>query len=120
VRLLKAEPDIEIAGEAGDGQTALALTRQLLPDVVTMDVSMSGMNGVEVTRCIRAEFPAVQVIGLSMFDAADQAKTMRDAGAVDYLSKSDASDALIAAIRSCGRRKRALGGIPEATTQTQA
>lgn len=104
--LLKAEPDIEIVGEAADGQTAVSLTRQLSPDVVTMDISMPGMNGIQATRLIHAECPAVQVIGLSMFEEAEQAKAMRDAGAADYLSKSEASESLVAAIRACAETKR--------------
>jgi PAS domain S-box-containing protein len=100
-RLLTAEPDIEIVGEASDGQTAVDLTRQQRPDVVTMDISMPGMNGIEATRIIHAECPAVQVIGLSMFEEAEQAKAMRAAGAAAYLTKSDAAEALVAAIRTC-------------------
>ncbi|HYL81302.1 MAG TPA: response regulator, partial [Candidatus Acidoferrum sp.] len=100
-RLLNAEPDMEVIGEAADGQTAVELARRLAPDVVTMDISMPGMNGIQATRMILAECPAVRVIGLSMFEEAEQAKAMRDAGAVDYLTKSAASDALVAAIRTC-------------------
>jgi PAS domain S-box-containing protein len=100
-RLLTAEPDIEIVGEASDGQTAVDLTRQQRPDVVTMDISMPGINGIEATRIIHAECPAVQVIGLSMFEEAEQAMAMRAAGAAAYLTKSDAAEALVAAIRTC-------------------
>ena len=76
-----------------------SLTRQLLPDVVLLDVSMPGMGGVEATRRIRAECPGVQVIGLSMYDEAEQGKAIRDAGAVDYLNKTCPFETLIAAIR---------------------
>jgi DNA-binding NarL/FixJ family response regulator len=68
---------------------------------VLMDVSMPVMNGIEATRAIRAECPAVQVIGLSMFEEGEQGKAMRDAGAVHYLTKSAAADALVTAIRAC-------------------
>ncbi|MCE5324987.1 MAG: PAS domain S-box protein [Planctomycetaceae bacterium] len=100
--LLRQESDMVIVGEAGDGHSALELVRQVLPDVVLMDVSMPGMGGVEATRQIRSLAPATRVIGLSMFEQADQAAAMRAAGACDYLSKSGPSDALLEAIRRCG------------------
>ncbi|HYL82057.1 MAG TPA: response regulator, partial [Candidatus Acidoferrum sp.] len=100
-RLLAAEPDIEIVGEAADGKLAVELARQLSPDVVLMDISMPVMNGIEATRAILAECPAVRVIGLSMFEEVEQAQAMQDAGAVAYLSKSGAADALVAAVRAC-------------------
>jgi PAS domain S-box-containing protein len=100
-RLLAAEADIQIVGEAADGKAAVELARRLSPDVVTMDISMPVMNGIEATRAILAECPAVRVIGLSMFEEVEQAQAMRDAGAVAYLSKSGAADALVAAVRAC-------------------
>ena len=109
-KLLKAEPDMEVVGEAADGQMAVALTRQLLPDVVTMDISMPRMNGIEATRVIHAELPNVRVIGLSMFEETQQAVAMRNAGAVYYLTKSDASDVLVAAIRTWADPRRESQG----------
>ncbi len=99
--LLKEEKDIEIVGEAVDGEAAVNLARQLRPNVIIMDVSMPGMNGIEATRLIHAELPDIQVIGLSTFGEAEQAAEMRDAGAAAYLTKSGATDAVIAAIRAC-------------------
>ena len=90
-----------MVGEAADGRTALALTRQHLPGVVTMDTEMPVMNGVGTTRLICAEFPAVHVIALSVFDETMQGAAMREAGAVGYLSKAGPSKDLIAAIRRC-------------------
>jgi PAS domain S-box-containing protein len=110
VRLLEEEPDLEVVGEASDGMSALTLTRQLVPDVVTMDIDLPGMNGIEATRRIHAEFPAVSVIGLSVFGEAEQAAAMRDAGAVEYLTKNGPSDALIAVIRTRGRPRREREG----------
>ena len=99
VHLLTAEPDLTVVGEAVDGESAVALARQLLPDVVTMDVNLPGMSGIEATRQILAAFPAIRVIGLSMFEEAEQAAAIRAAGAAAYLTKSGAADTLIAAIR---------------------
>lgn len=97
--MLARHDDLEIAGEAADGEEAVAMARQILPDVILMDMNMPKMNGVEATRIIHAEFPAIRIIGLSMFDAEDHAKSMKEAGAVDYLHKSGSSSILLEAIR---------------------
>jgi CheY-like chemotaxis protein len=102
--LLNEAADIEVVGEAPDGQTAIDLARELVPDVVTMDISMPGMNGIEATRRIHAEFPAVRVIGLSMFSEDERAEEMHRAGAAAYLTKSGPADALLAAIRGRGNK----------------
>jgi signal transduction histidine kinase/ActR/RegA family two-component response regulator len=102
-RLLTAEPDMEIVGEAANGETAVALALELRPDVITMDISMPGMSGIRATRLIRAQLPSVHIIGLSMFEEAEQATAMVAAGAAAYLTKSAAADALVAAIRNCVR-----------------
>ena len=103
-KMLKSEPDMEVVGEASEGQAAIELTRRLRPDVVLMDVSMRGMSGVEATRAIHSEMPDVQVIGLSMFEEGEEGVAMRRAGAVNYISKAGPSHALIAAIRACRPR----------------
>jgi len=100
--VLGGEPDIEIVGEASDGHSAIELARRLHPDVVTMDVGLPGINGIEATRAIHAELPEVSVIGLSMFE--DQGEAMREAGAVGYLIKTGASSNLLAAIRRACRK----------------
>ena len=99
--LLRVEPDIEIIGEASNGQSAVNLIRELRPDVVLMDISMPGMDGIEATRIIHKEFPEVRIIGLSMFQEEAQQAAMREAGAVAYMTKSGPSEALIEAIRTC-------------------
>ena len=98
--LLRLEPDFEIAGEASDGEAAVGLVRDLRPDVVLMDVSMPGMDGITATRLICKEHPGVRVIGLSMFDSSEKAAAMMEAGAVNYLAKSGPCEALIEAIRA--------------------
>lgn len=101
-RLVDAEADLEIVGQAAGGEEAIELARRLLPDVILMDSSMPGMDGVAATRAIHAELPHVRIIGLSMFEEADRASAMCAAGAVRYLTKSGSSDVLLATIRSVG------------------
>jgi DNA-binding NarL/FixJ family response regulator/signal transduction histidine kinase len=99
--LLQEQEGIAVVGQAADGRQAVALARELRPDVVIMDVSMPVMSGVEATRILSAEMPEVRVIALSLHDAADMAASMREAGARAYLSKGGPAEDLVAAIRSC-------------------
>jgi DNA-binding NarL/FixJ family response regulator len=103
--LLSQEPDMEITGEASDGEASVCLVRELYPDVVLMDVSMPRMNGIEATRIIHSELPEVCVIGLSIFQEREMGQAMREAGATDYMAKGDPAEILIAAIRRCGHRE---------------
>ena len=98
IRLISGKPNISVAGEAANGREALELTRQLRPDVVVMDISMPVMDGIEATRRIKAELPDVRVIGLSMHDDQQVARTMRDAGAEALVSKAASSSVLLKAI----------------------
>lgn len=105
--LIKAEQDMEVVGEASDGESAVKIARKMQPDVVLMDINMPGMNGIDATRIIHQELPMVRVIGLSMFREGEQAAAMREAGAADYIDKSGPSDALLSAIRKS--KKQAEG-----------
>ncbi len=96
---LSGHDDIEIAGEAADGEAAVELAQKIQPEVILMDISMPKMNGVEATRQIRSKMPGIRIYGLSMFEAEDQAHAMSEAGATGYLSKSGNSESLLAAIR---------------------
>jgi DNA-binding NarL/FixJ family response regulator len=104
--MLQDEPDIEIVGEAANGREAVDLTRHLHPDIVLTDISMPEMNGIEATRVIHAESPATCVIGLSMFEQIEQAEAMRDAGAMDYVTKSAPPEELLAVMRGWHARMR--------------
>lgn len=96
--LLRERPEINLVGEAKDGEEAVAMARQTKPDVVLMDVSMPRLSGIEATRYITSEMPDVRVIGLSMHEEEDMPRAMREAGATVYLSKTTAADTLIDAI----------------------
>lgn len=88
--------DIEVVGSVSGGHSAVRMTKQLMPDVVLMDVNMPDLNGVEATRMIVAEFPQVQVIGWS---SDDSAVAMRAAGAVAFVLKGSSTEDLAATIR---------------------
>ena len=97
--LLESETDLAVIGEASDGQEAVEMARRLHPDVILMDASMPRMDGVQATRIIHAEQPEVRIVGLSMYDEADRAAALLQAGASDYLSKSGSPELLLSAIR---------------------
>ncbi len=98
--MLSKEPDLAVVGEAADGLEAIDAARRLRPQVILMDATMPRLNGVEATRAIVAEMPAVRVIGLSMHDGDDMGQRMRAAGAVAYFVKDGPIEAVIAAIRA--------------------
>jgi two-component system, NarL family, response regulator NreC len=98
--LLQRSPGFAVAGEASDGLEALRLTHELHPDIVLLDISMPGLNGVEATRRIAAEMPKTCVLILSMHaDRRFVAETLR-AGASGYLLKDSAFPEVVRAIQS--------------------
>jgi len=98
--LIENQPDIEVVGEAEDGQTAIELVRELLPDVVIMDITMPNLNGVEATRHITSEFPQVKVIALSIHSNRRFVADMLEAGAKGYILKECLFDELVQAIQA--------------------
>jgi two-component system response regulator NreC len=101
--LLEAEPDIDVVGEALEGREALNLVEKHLPDVVLMDIAMPGMDGLEATRQIKASWPQVQVLVLTMHRSDEYFFEMLKAGASGYILKGAETSDLIHAVRVVGR-----------------
>ncbi|MEV7571141.1 response regulator transcription factor [Streptomyces tanashiensis] len=100
LRVLMADtPDIEVAGEAGTGTEAVALARELGPDVVVMDVRMPGMDGIEATRIVTAAPGAPRVLVLTTFDDDEYVYGALRSGASGFLVKDMALDDILSAIR---------------------
>ena len=100
LRVILEKEGFEVIGEAPTGREALALSAQLRPDVVVMDISMPDLNGIDATRKLLARYPGMKVVGLSMNADRRYVTAMFAAGAVGYLVKSCASEELIQAIRA--------------------
>lgn len=97
--LLDAKPDISVVGEAIDGKEALALAERLQPDVILMDITMPGMDGLTATRKIIREWPSIKVLALTMHRSDGYFFEMLQAGASGYILKGAETDELIHAIR---------------------
>lgn len=103
--LIKTEPGYEICAEAANGQEAVEKTQSLKPDVVVLDVSMPGLNGIEATRQIMKEVPETEVLVLTVYESEQMISELLSAGARGYLLKSDAARDLLVAIESLHQRR---------------
>jgi DNA-binding NarL/FixJ family response regulator len=98
--ILEAEPDLVVAGEAGDGEAAIAQVAACAPDVVLMDVRMPGMDGIEATRRLLQDRPALAVIMLTTFDMDEYVYDALRAGASGFLLKDVPPEQLVDGIRA--------------------
>jgi two-component system, NarL family, response regulator NreC len=101
--LLGIHADMEVVGEAVDGETAIRRALELKPDVVVMDITMAGMNGVEATCKIKELLPETKVLVLTMHDNEEYLRMMLDVGATGYVLKKAANTELAVAIRAVHR-----------------
>jgi len=97
--LVGYENDMEVVGEACDGESAVRLAQELRPDVVVMDVSMPGMNGIEATAHLRKGCPEVRVVALTAYEERSYLQQVMAAGASGYVLKRSAAADLVGAIR---------------------
>ncbi|MFE0172589.1 response regulator [Streptomyces sp. NPDC059002] len=97
--LLNAEPDIEVIGQAVDGEDAVAQVTGLTPDVVLMDIRMPGLSGIEATRRITSRLPGIRVLVLTTFDLDEYVYEALRAGASGFLLKDASADQLAEAVR---------------------
>ena len=98
-RMIEQEPDLEVCGEAGGPGEASQLLRELQPDVVVVDLSLREGDGIEIVKEVRAQYPAIKVLVLSMHDEMIYAERLLGAGASGYLMKHAASDQFLVALR---------------------
>jgi two-component system, NarL family, invasion response regulator UvrY len=104
--LLQSQPDISVVAEAQSGEAACQMFTELGPDVVVMDLGMPGMGGLEAMRRIRARNPAARVLALSAHDDPMHARRALREGALGFLSKRSAPEALIEAISAIAAGRR--------------
>ena len=103
--LIESQPGWEVCGEAADARQAIEKAKQLRPDLVIMDISMPGLNGLEATRRIIRSAPQIQVLVLTVHDSPEIIDRVLAAGARGYVLKSDADRDLVAAVEAVRQRK---------------
>jgi len=101
--LLEREKDIEVTGEAENGNDLLALLKNTQPDVILMDIDMGTTSGIDATREVKKLFPAIHVLGLTMHEEQDYIVNMLEAGASGYLLKNAGREELLAAIHTVNK-----------------
>jgi len=102
-RILEAEPDFELVGEAASGEEGVGEALRLLPDILVLDMAMPGMNGMEAARLIREAAPEIRIVILTMHDDEAYLKEFLEIGAAGYVLKQAADTELVQAIRAVQR-----------------
>ena len=117
VRLIDSKNEFVVCGEASTAADAMTLIQELKPDLVIADIGLPGTSGIELTKTIRAEFPQLPVLILSMHEEALYATRALRAGATGYIVKQDAIDNIAAALREALSGRRYLSPIIAAQLQ---
>ena len=115
VGMLSGEPDLQVVGQAADGAEAIALTAELVPDVILMDLRMPGLDGVEATRRISVRPAAPRVVVLTTYDTDGDILRAVEAGAIGYLLKDSPREDILAAVLSAAVGRSTLS--PAVTTR---
>lgn len=108
VSIIAGQPDMEVVGEAGDGLEAIVKARQLVPDLILMDVTMPGCDGIEATRQIARELPAATIVMLTVRDEEDKLFEAIKSGAQGYLLKDIHSRDMLNLVRGAARGEAAI------------
>ncbi len=108
--LLASEPEFELVGEAGDGSRAVEMARELMPDVILMDISMPGIDGLEATRRIKAEMPYVRIVILTVSESDNSLFEAIKSGAQGYLLKNVQPEALLSTVSAVFRGEASISG----------
>lgn len=109
VLLLNGQEDLEVLGQASNGEEGVRLARELCPDVILMDVVMPGMNGIAATEAVRASVPETRVLALSNHTGKNLVAALTRAGAMGYVRKDRAYEELVPAIRAVARGEQYIG-----------
>jgi len=112
--LIATEPGMDVIGEAGDGETAVKMARELKPDVIVMDLMMPAMTGAQATAAIRAELPDTRILVLTTYGTSQELLDALDNGADGVLLKDTATDDLTDAIRRTAEGEKI---VPESIAQ---
>ena len=98
--LIESQPGLRVCGEAGNGRDAIAKAEELRPDLVLLDVGLPELNGLEVTRRLRAALPSVKILALTVLEVDRLAEELVDAGVNGYVLKSEAGQTLVTAVNA--------------------
>ncbi len=109
VNLLNGEPGLQVVAVADDGESALKLWQEHRPDIMLLDISMGGMDGIETVRRLRTDFPEARVIMLTSSEAEEDVRHSLEAGASGYVTKNVRRAELFEAIRECHAGGRPIG-----------
>lgn len=108
IKILSLENDLEIIGEASDGEEAIILARRLIPDIILMDINMPGINGIEATKIIKAELPQIGIIALTIHDDEEYIFELVRVGVSGYVLKDIQPERLVAAIKDVAQGKSVI------------